>query len=179
MKTPRPASLFVVTLMLLLAVSSSAQSSVRSSYNDSAWQALKDARYDEAERLYRSAISEAQQAGIRDLTYAQSLHGLGSLLKDQAKFTEAEPLYLESLALFQNAEGPDSSNVAILNGSLGSICLATARYKEALPYYERARAIYERNPNTKPGDLAYALDGIARVYLQQARYAEAEPLFLR
>jgi tetratricopeptide (TPR) repeat protein len=179
MKTPRPLTLLVLSLTLLIATTASAQTSIRSSYNDSAWQALKDARFDEAERLYRAAIREAQQAGTRDLTYAQSLHGLASLLKDQAKFGEAEPLYLESLKLFQDQEGADALNVAVLSGSLGSIYLATARYKDALPCYEHARAIYERNPNAKPGDLAYALDGIARVYLQQARYAEAEPLFLR
>ncbi len=70
-------------------------------------------KYDQAEPLYKRALSIAEQVlSADDPKLARSLNNLGTLYQTQGKYVEAEPLYRRSLAIWKQALGPQNPSVA-------------------------------------------------------------------
>ena len=66
------------------------------------------------------------------------------MLRDKARYAEAEPLYRRALAIREAALGPDHPGTATSLYNLAVLLLAKARYAEAEPLYRRALAIDEK-----------------------------------
>lgn len=76
-------------------------------YNQAGLKALDETRYPEAERLFKSAISELEAAGLDSPDLASSLSNLAIVYMNQKKFAQAEPLYKRALEIYERTKGPD------------------------------------------------------------------------
>ncbi len=69
--------------------------------------AYQKADYVEAEKLLLAALKEAEKFGEQDLRLATSLNNLTTLYRAQGKVTQAEPLYLRALAIWEKTLRPE------------------------------------------------------------------------
>ena len=65
-------------------------------------------------------------------------------LYKQARYTDAEPLLREALAMRERASGPDDPDVAASLNDLAGLYRELGRYGEAEPLYRRALGIKEK-----------------------------------
>src|SRR5262249_36838861 len=96
---------------------------------------------------------------------------------------EGERLLREAASLVEEADGPNSPNLASLLNDIGSVLENRCDYAGAEAGFRRAAAIAESIGPTDDDDLERlaleSLSNLARVVRQQGRYAEAEPLLRR
>src|SRR4030095_7182763 len=95
----------------------------------------------------------------------------------QARWEEAEPLYLQALDLFraeQDVLGISMvlANLAILDGARAWYSSAEARYREAI-------TLMESTPGSDPLRLATIRDNLGEMLTTLARFPEAEELIQR
>jgi tetratricopeptide (TPR) repeat protein len=127
---------------------------------------------------YQKAV-ELQEELKSDLALATSLNNLAELYRNQGRYTEAEPLYLRSLAIWEKQLGADHPLVAASLNNLGLLYYTQGRYVEADPLYWRSLSIMEKQSRADHPDFASSLNNLALFYNAQGRYAEAEPLYQR
>jgi tetratricopeptide (TPR) repeat protein len=123
------------------------------------------------------AISE-EQLGENHPDTASSLNNLAEFYRVTGKYSEAEPLYVRSLAICeeQGKNHPDTatslSNFALLYYFMG-------KYSEAELLYLRSLAIREEQLGDNHPSTASSLNNLAGLYESMGRYSEAEPLSIR
>ncbi|MFM6478627.1 MAG: CHAT domain-containing tetratricopeptide repeat protein, partial [Microcystis panniformis] len=106
-----------------------------------------------------------------------SLNNLALLYLFQGRYSEAEPLYKEALAISKQQLGDNHPlTVAILN-NLAELYRVQGRYSGAEPLYNRSLAIIKQQLGDNHPDTATSLNNLALLYLFQGRYSEAEPLY--
>lgn len=109
---------------------------------------------------------------------ATSLNKLANLYKEQGRYGEAEPLYLRSLAIYEQHLGIVPSRVATILNNLAELYRSMGRYEEAEPLYLQSIAIYQQNlENIRP--YSVGLNNLAGLYYLTGRYEEAEPLLAK
>ena len=166
--------LLVVWSVTVWSVSgASAQETLRRSYNDGGYKALKEGKYAEAEKLFRTAIQEAESAQVQDSTLANSLNGLALTFYRQGKYPEAEPLFKRALQLNGRFSGADSANVAVVLNNLAGLYESQAKYAEAEPLYKRALAIHEQKLGAEHPSVATTLNNLRSLYRTQQKFDEA------
>lgn len=74
-----------------------------------------------------------------------SLNNLAELYRNQGKYADAEPLYRQSLAIWEKVLGPDHPDVATSLNNLALLYRAQGKYVEAEPLYKRSLAIREQS----------------------------------
>jgi CHAT domain-containing protein/tetratricopeptide (TPR) repeat protein len=109
----------------------------------------------------------------------QSLNGLGSVLQDRGKYSDAERLYREalemSLRLYPKQDHPD---LALSLNNLASVLWKLGKYADAEPMAREVLAMRRRlYPKQDHADGATSLDNLASVLQDRGKYADAEPLF--
>ena len=102
-----------------------------------------------------------------------------SVLRDLARYPEAEPLLRDCQRLRESKSGPNSPGVAVVLNNLALLLHATNRMAEAEPLYRRALAIDERSYGPDHPDVATDLNNLALLLQATNRMAEAEPLYRR
>ncbi len=142
-------------------------------------EAAREGRVDHAVTLYRQAMDLATPFGERGLRMARSIDGLADVLYVHGRYEEAEPLYLESLAIWEELFGPDQPRSATTAHNLGAVYLAQKRYAEAEPMFQRAMEVWTHHFGEDSREVALALDARATLLQKQDRWDEAEPLRLR
>src|SRR5437764_640743 len=122
------------TIALLCASSAAAQNSElsrASALNHEAVQLYLQARYAEAEPLYKRSLAIREKAlGPDGQNVAISIDNLAKLYRDQGRHADAEPLYKRSLALREKALGKDHPDVAQSLYNLAGLYEAQAQYGE-------------------------------------------------
>jgi tetratricopeptide (TPR) repeat protein len=113
----------------------------------------------------------AQSDEVGDLNY-QALR-----LYQAAKYSEANPVAQQVLALAEKLYGPDHPAVAYSLNTLAIVYIAQGRYADAEPLLKRSLAL-EVKAHDAPS-VAGALKTLAELYLDQGRTADAEPLLKR
>ena len=108
----------------------------------------------------------------------ESYNDAGLEAQEQARYAEAEELFLEA---FKEAEkfGEQDRRLATSLNNLALLYSERGRYAEAEPLYQRALAIYQEALGLEHPDLATSLNNLADLYSAQGRYAEAESLYQR
>ncbi|WP_363268433.1 tetratricopeptide repeat-containing protein [Okeania sp. SIO2B3] len=101
------------------------------------------------------------------------------LYRDQGRYTEAEPLYKNSLAIREKVLGVDHPSVAESLNNLADIYSHQGRYSEAEPLLQRSLAIDEKALGAENPSIAISLNNLGTFYHKQGRYSEAEPLYQR
>ncbi|HEX3642704.1 MAG TPA: tetratricopeptide repeat protein [Ktedonobacteraceae bacterium] len=76
---------------------------------------------------------------------ANLLHRMASYLYQHARYSEAEPLFLRTLWIWERNLGPDHPQVASPLNNLANLYREQGKHSEAEPLYLRALRIWERN----------------------------------
>ncbi len=135
-------------------------------------------RYEEAEPLYKQALSLRQELlGERHPDVASSLNNLAALYYWQGRCEEAEPLYKQALSLRQELLGERHPDVASSLNNLALLYDWQGRYGEAEPLYKQALSLRQELLGERHPDVASSLNNLALLYDWQGRYGEAEPLY--
>jgi tetratricopeptide (TPR) repeat protein len=101
---------------------------------------------------------------------------LGTTLRIQARYAEAEPLLTQSLRELETLSGAESLDAARAASALAALYHAWGRLADAEPLASRASAVLARAPNATASDRADALLVLASVYLKSRRTADGERL---
>ena len=103
--------------------------------------AYQQGDYVEAEKQFKTAISEAGKFGEQDQRLAASLNNLAELYRTQGNYAQAEPLYKRSLAIYEKALGPEHPDVAMSLENYTRLLRKMDRDAEAGKMEARAQAI--------------------------------------
>ncbi|MDB9506568.1 CHAT domain-containing protein, partial [Microcystis aeruginosa CS-338/01] len=122
------------------------------------------------------AISK-QQLGDNHPDTAQSLNNLAALYRVQGRYSEAEPLYKQALAIRKQQLGDNHPDTAQSLNNLAALYRVQGRYSEAEPLYKQALAIRKQQLGDNHPDTATSLNNLAVFYQSQGRYKEAELLY--
>ena len=103
-----------------------------------------------------------------------------SYLQNRARFAEAEPLLVRSLAIREKSLGDDHPLVAESLYNLANLYVDQGRFwADVEPLLERALAILEKSLGGDHPLVAQALNNLAALFADQGRLSEAEPLYER
>jgi tetratricopeptide (TPR) repeat protein/CHAT domain-containing protein len=150
-----------------------------------------DRRFEEAEFLLRRGLAIVETArGWRDhpdvLAVREELAALarnqgfnGQLARLMGSQAEAETLLKRSLAIIEDALGPEHTDVATQLYDLAEFYRSEGRLADAAPLMERCLAIVEKRPGSGRPELDEVLGSLAMLYMNQSRFDAAELLLKR
>lgn len=131
------------------------------------------------------SFSEAQKVAEQDhndFYRSLSMSRLADVRLRERKYSEAETIFKQSLALAEKAKGAGRSVVLMDLNSLGALYLAQANFAEAEKYLKRVISMLDANNSDTLINrkfLPTALDNLAVVYRSTKRFAQAEALYKR
>ncbi len=149
---------------------------------DAAFPSVQYATWAECDRLVPHVASIARWIDAYDVNSEPAgrlLGRTGWYLRERGRYTEAEGLLEQALAIGESALGPEHPEVAASLNRLGSTRWDQGRYAEAQAIHERALAIRERALGSDHPDVAQSLQNLGHTHWEQGRYAEAQPLYER
>src|SRR5437879_6810669 len=147
--------------------------------SDRGTEAYHRGAYQEAEKFYADALSQATNCGDRDDRVAASLSGLATAYRAEGKYSQSEKLYQRAIELRETNFGRAHPETAVLLNNLGSLYQIQGRYAEAEPLFKKCLATWEQAPGDNRRHIATSLNNLAGIYRTRAHYAEAEPLYRR
>lgn len=140
----------------------------------SATQARKALRFNEARRLFESALRQAERFGENDPRLTTSLRDLADLYLDKKEYAKAEPLYLRELKILETF-GNNYPDIAHDLFSLGRIYSARHDYTKADKYYRRAVVpIEEEFPQANAREQYILYSDLAENCKNLKNYSDAE-----
>jgi tetratricopeptide (TPR) repeat protein len=146
-----------------------------------------DGEYDEASRVYRQALTEAQDLhGSRNDLVAASLRGLADSVFELDHAMEAERLSRRALAIELELHGERHADTARTVHDLGILLYYQGRYEEAEKLYRRSLAIYRSLYGDNHPTVAQSLNDLAVLLYDNgqydaaiATYREAVPIYAK
>jgi tetratricopeptide (TPR) repeat protein len=137
-------------------------------------------RYLRAQHLYHRAwcILKAT-CGPKAPETAAALVKIGCACVQQDKHAEAEPLFAEALAAFDDTRPRETATLVKCLQGLGDVHLAANRRVAAVVAYQRALALQENGGGTYALPMMSTLHRLADLYLRDERYQDAEPYLWR
>lgn len=139
---------------------------------------FQDGDYDEAERLYRMASTQAEQmSGKTDPLVARALIGLGETLAEKNAMGEAEVVYRRALSINLALHGENHVEVARNLDDIGRLMYFTGRLKEAEPLFIQAIRIRRALLGPSNSNVAASLNNLGSLYYQMGRNDEALAAF--
>ncbi len=138
-------------------------------------------------RFYAKDI-ERLQAQVRDTEasrgpahpdLAASLSALGAAYVQQGLFSDAEPVLVRALAIYEQNFGPEHPYIATALNNLARIRKELAQYPQAEALYQRALSSYEKAYGPEHTAVVSGLLNLAALYEQVGQYDRAESLFRR
>ncbi len=142
-------------------------------------QAVQQGNYAEAERAFQAAVRKAEEFGLEDRRVAVSLSQLAQVYAGQGKHTEAEPVYLQALKIYQAVHGENHADVAATLNNLGVLHRMYGQYAEAEPLLARALAIKEKLLGPEHADVALGAANLGQLWVVQGQPEKAEPFYRR
>jgi tetratricopeptide (TPR) repeat protein len=125
------------------------------------------------------AALEALPHGTAFLPGSRLAQKCGLYLWRRAEFRAAALLCAQSLAIREQACGPQDPDLVPILNNLAKVHVDQYRYEEAEPLLIRALAICESAPGPAQSDLANVLNNLAVICREKGRYEEAELLYRR
>lgn len=116
--------------------------------------------------------------GTNSYPYALALFNLAGCYKEQGRYPEAEPLYLQSLPVLATAFGQSSLEYTRCFYTLGSLYIDMGKFTEAESMCAAAVNFYKTILGDTSEDYLGALGAMGVIYQGQARYDKAEQIFL-
>jgi tetratricopeptide (TPR) repeat protein len=139
-------------------------------------------RWQPIQTLLPQALICAESIEKYSLTFleaARLLDRTAIYLQDEARYTEAEPLYKRALAIREQVLGSEHPDTASVLDNLAGVYRDQGKYTEAELLYQRALVIREQILGPEHLYTSITLNNLARLYRDQGRFAEAEPLYQR
>jgi tetratricopeptide (TPR) repeat protein len=132
-----------------------------------------------AEECLRAALETANSMGDR-ARYADTLNNLGGAMVLSGRPRDAEPLYMQSLSIYEAVTGAASQDTAALLHNIAVMYRVLADYNAAEVYCRRALAIREAaTSGASESEIATFLNTLGSIHFASGRYAEAEQILLR
>ena len=166
--------------MLLLLLSAAVSSHTASSpdrLNAAAVEHFKQARYQDAEAGFRGAWQGWSHAGpqcARD--HALAGMNLGTVLRIEGRFAEAETVLTQSRKNWKLISGQDSPDAARAATALAILYQTWGRPLQAEPLAQSAAQSFEHDPAATDSDRANSVILLASVYVEERRFSSAEAL---
>jgi tetratricopeptide (TPR) repeat protein len=113
-------------------------------YNISAQQAQSQGKTAEAENFHRMALAEAEKIAHNDPKVVMSLNSLANCLRQQGRYTEAEPLYKKAIDLKEKTVGVLHTDLVSLLDNYAKMLRLSGRAAEADKLDQRAQKIFSR-----------------------------------
>jgi len=130
------------------------------------------ARHEEA-GYWTANADPLSRAARTDEARALYLDNLGALMASQGKLDEARVLFERTLAIREQALGPEHLDVAASRGNLGNVAAAQGKLDEARDSFERALAIREQALGPEHPAVAQTLNSLGGVAKLQGKLDEA------
>jgi tetratricopeptide (TPR) repeat protein len=108
--------------------------------------------------------------------HAKALAELAELYYELSRYTEAEPLYKQALAIRERTLGPQHAAVGDSLSNLAGLYRTQGRYEVSERIYKNAIAVQEAALGGDHKDLGATLNNFGALYRLWGRYDEAEPL---
>ncbi|MFN8642631.1 MAG: tetratricopeptide repeat protein [Candidatus Binatia bacterium] len=142
-------------------------------------EAFLEGRHGDAERLLGADLARLERQQPESISTARAMVDLAELYRGQARFEEAEALFLRAIARYESLPtAPPRALVRPLN-SLALVYRAQGLYEKAEPLCRRALSLAEGAHGPEHPATASVVGNLLTVYLAQGRYGEAAPLFQR
>ena len=137
--------------------------------------------YSKAKPLFQQALVICKKTlGPDHPDLVITLHNLALLYADQGRYTQAELLYKQALAIKEKALEPKNHpSLATILDNLGRLYTAQGCYTQAEPLYQQALTIKKKTLGPSHPSLATTLDNLANLYADQGNYSEAKSLYQR
>jgi tetratricopeptide (TPR) repeat protein len=166
------------TLLILVLATASAIAEVPRSAGELNNQAVKlaaEARYAEAEQLYRRAIDLYDHEGADGVKERAIAEGnLGSLMRVLGRYSEAEQLLQDSLhELRREGDGAQTGRVLV---SLAALYRSQGDPAKAEPYAVEAAGMLDREPSVQPKERETVRLILSSIYMDEHNYAGAEAI---
>ena len=136
-------------------------------------------RYERYLSQVQSCVLLINQFHLTSQAAARLLHGTGMYLAEQARHTEAEPLYQQALQIWEQALGPEHTKVASSLDGLANLYFDQGKYTEAEPLYQRALKIWEQALSPGNAAMSIPMSNLMILYRKQGKYDQAELLCQR
>jgi tetratricopeptide (TPR) repeat protein len=135
---------------------------------------------DGAARAAEKGLEAAKATlGPDDQHLASMQNNLAALYRMQKRYAEAEPLYVQAIAIREKALGPDDPAVALALNNLATLHDAQDHFEEAERLYKRVLAIREKTLGPDHLETAATANSLGELYLAWRRLDQAEPLLKR
>lgn len=121
---------------------------------------------------------EAHEARIETVELAELLDGAANYLLGRGSFSDAEPLFLETISIARRHLGKEHGKVGEWLNNLGNLYLNSARYKEAAARYREAISIGIKTLGRDAPGVATRVNNLAKVLMRLGRLRQAEGYFL-
>ncbi|NJL15189.1 MAG: tetratricopeptide repeat protein [Microscillaceae bacterium] len=136
-----------------------------------------DARnYPTAEVYLLEAVDILKAIDNKNARYANLLRDLARTYNAMNKYTQAETLFLEVLAIYKQTIGENHIDYAKVMRALGITYYFMPDYQKSEQCLLAAKNINEKLGNQETLDYAYILTSLGNLYRFTQRYAEAEPI---
>jgi tetratricopeptide (TPR) repeat protein len=124
--------------------------------------------------IERELVSEPTATAAAHLLYKA-----GAYLREQAQYSEAEPLLVQALALRKQQLGAEHPDTARSLYTLAALYRQLGKFEQAEPLFLRVLTIQEQVLGANHPDTARTLNNLGLLYWQQSKYKKAKPLFRR
>jgi tetratricopeptide (TPR) repeat protein len=134
------------------------------------------------ERLLAHAKDAAKLIDTWDITFeeaARLLNQAALYSEERGQYDEVEPLYKQSLIIYEKALGPNHPHVATSLNNLATFYSFQGKYAEAEPLYKRSLVISEKALGPDHPNVSASLNNLAELYRKKGKYTEAELLYKR
>jgi tetratricopeptide (TPR) repeat protein len=132
-----------------------------------------------AESWYQKGVKLVQaRLGNEHPQTATSLNNLASFYQAQSRYTEAEPLFVQALAINQQSCS-DRPELATSLNNLAGFYKVQGNYSQAESLYLQALELKLKLFGETHSSVATGLNNLAGIYYAQGRYGEAETLYER
>lgn len=149
---------------------------------DAAFPAVEYAAWAQCERFVphvASIVGWVDAGSVQLEPVGRILNQTGLYLCERGRYSEAQPLHEQALAIRERALGPEHPDVATSLSNLATVHFHRGRDTEALPLYERALAIRERALGPEHPEVASSLNNLGAVHHYRGRFTEAQAVLER
>jgi len=134
--------------------------------------------YDKSEEYQMMVVEIARSVlGPDDLRVAELLDELGIVYVAQNRYSEAESLLKQSLAIREQSSGKMHPSLVGSLNDLAGFAMQGGRFDEAEQLLKRALHVLETSVDADQSDTAMAMHNLGDYYANQKRFSEAEVLY--
>jgi tetratricopeptide (TPR) repeat protein len=130
-------------------------------------------RYAAAAPAFEAALAEAEHFPKTDWRLPVTLHNLGVVYRQLARYTDAERCYRGAIDIFERWQPERKAERASSLYGLGALYLITGQLARAEPLYRQSYEVRLEALGPKHPLLGVSLQGVARVAQERRRFREA------